>query len=404
MLVVDALRERGQTLTFEQTGPDNLALHEAAATTGSARLASIFNAWTPVAAGERAQLAGNYLAAARAAMNTGDVNAARDAINQVLAIDPSRSEANVLLGDILQTSDPIGAAAAYRRALEGPGSGAQTGQTWAKIAAAYARSKDWPRTLDAGRRALNLDHDSGSLRLAMATAQFGRAELFRTANRYESAEAALEDANQHLERARELAPDDPEVARLFATQLLSQKRYREVLQTLDRLVTRYPNDIELQTQYAVALTERGGRDDIAFAAWSRVWKMSGTQNVPLSPTRYRRLAEGFDVYASELAKQAAQLSGGVLTGTLPREAALLQLNRVNDDMQRAEDAIKIIQPPDRNVENVHSARLLSADLLHQAVDAYRVYVETGDEIYRSRAAELHRQAINFLNAARRAPV
>jgi tetratricopeptide (TPR) repeat protein len=402
MLVVDAVRERGQTLTFDQAGADNLALHEAAATTGSARLAAILNAWTPVAAGERTQLAGSYLAAARAAANSGDVNAARNAINQALAIDPSRNEANVLLGDILQESDPAGAAAAYRRALEGSGSGAQSGQTWAKIAAAYSRSGDWPRTLDAGRRALNLGYDSGALRLALATAQFGRAELFRNANRYESAESAEEDANQHLDRARELAPDDPDVARLAAAQLLSQRRFREVLRTLDRFVTRYPNDLLLQTQYAIALTEER-RYENAFAAWSRVWKMNGTQNVPLTAARYRRLAEGYDVYASELAKQAAQLASGVLTGSLPREAALLQLNRVNDDMQRAEEAVKIMQPPaGPSSDAAHASRVLGADLLQQAVEAYRVYVETGDELYRSRAAELHRQAINFLNSARAA--
>jgi hypothetical protein len=158
--------------------------------------------------------------------------------------------------------------------------------------------------------------------------------------------------------------------------------------------------VEVQTLYATALTERGGRDADAFGAWARVWQMNSAETAPLTPRYYRRLSEGFDEYVSELAKEAAQLTSGVSAGTVPREEGLLRIQRMNSDMQRAEAAIKMMQPASRSAEAGHTRRVFAADLLGQALDQQRVFVETGDEIYRGRANDLHRQAITQLNAAR----
>jgi hypothetical protein len=60
----------------------------------------------------------------------------------------------------------------------------------------------------------------------------------------------------------------------------------------------------------------------------------------------------------------------------------------------------MMQPSSRSADAAHARRIFAADLLGQALDQHRVFVETGDEIYRGRATDLHRQAIIQLNSAR----
>lgn len=400
MLLVDAYRETGEFLAYDEGAADALGASEAAASTGAALLDKKLDMWPPVTMADRAVRAADYLQRARQLMQQQDNAAATEALNQSLALDPSQRDAQILLGDILQATDPLGAAAAYRRALDS-GVG-QAGQTWEKIATAFAAAKDWPRTLDAGRRALALEWDKATLRMAMATAQFGRADLFRKADRRDSADEAEADARRHLDRARELSPDDPKITRLLAEQMILQNRLREAVESLDKLmsVTDQP-DLDLMTLYATALTDRGGRDSDAFLAWARVWRQSGVSVAPMTAIRYRHVAEGFDQYVSDTARQAAQLTTGVANGTLPRESALLQLGKLAEDAKMAEIAIKILQPPAGNLNEAnHASRLFASTAIVQAVNQHRDYAETGDEIYRSRATESHRQAITQLNIAR----
>jgi tetratricopeptide (TPR) repeat protein len=398
LYLVDALRETGQPLSFDESGADAIQMHEAAAVAASAFTGKELQLWTTVGAGERAQKIQSYLQQARAALDAKKPDEARAAAQQALALDPSLVEAHLLLGDATKKSDPAAAAAAYRLALGKNTS--SNGEVWARIAAAHAAGRDWPKTLEAGRRALELRYDSAALRQAMAMAQFGRAQLFREAGRMENADSAEAEARDHIDRARAMSPDDPGTTRVLASYLVSQREYRAALQSLDALASRYPDDVEVQTLYATALTERGGRDADAFAAWARVWQMDDSELAPLTARYYRRIAEGFDEYVSELAKDAAQLTSGVSAGTVPREEGLLRIQRMNSDMQRAEAAIKMMQPPGHFNEAAHARRIFAADLLGQAIDQQRVFVETGDEIYRGRAADLHRQAITQLNSAR----
>jgi hypothetical protein len=79
-------------------------------------------------------------------------------------------------------------------------------------------------------------------------------------------------------------------------------------------------------------------------------------------------------------------------------------------MQEAEDSIQIMRPPPPgsglagyDYEAIHAARVFAADLIHQAITACGVFAETGDEVRRNRGYEMHRQAINQLNAARLGP-
>jgi tetratricopeptide (TPR) repeat protein len=237
----------------------------------------------------------------------------------------------------------------------------------------------------------------------MATAQLGRADLFRRANRINSAEEAEADAQLHLNRALQLAPEDPAVTRLITRQLVSQGRYREAARALDRIAIQYPNDPEIQTQYATVLLQLGGRDEDAFVAWARVWRLTGQQAVPLDAPRYRRLVEGFDVRAANLGKSAAQLTSAVAANQMPREAALLQLMRYKEDIVAADSAIKVMQPPASVTGGaIHASRIFASDLILQSIAAQQDYLETGQEIYRMRGNELYRTAIMNLNAARAA--
>ncbi len=131
-----------------------------------------------------------------------------------------------------------------------------------------------------------------------------------------------------------------------------------------------------------------------------MWKLTGAQTAPFNARTYRQVAEGFDEYVSDLAMRATRLSSDVADGKLPREAALLQIARLSEDMGRASEAVKIMVPAGRNADAIHAARLFAADLFDQAFNQHRVYLETGDDAYRARAIDLHRQAVIQLNAAR----
>ena len=403
LVIVDALAETAEPLVFDESGVDDLGVHQAAAATSAAVVAQIAKRWPPRGETDRAQLATKHLTAARALITQGDAAAAQDALNQVLALDPTRTEAHTLLGDLLQATDPAGAAVEYRYLVDIK---PQDGEAWAKLAIAYALSSppDLPRSLEAGRKALALRYDSAGLRQALATVQWGRAEIFRKHERVESAEEAERDAKAHLNRAIELAPaDDPTVLRLISRQLVEQGRYREAVEALDRISRQYPNDIPIQKQYAEALVELGGRSEDAFVAWSRVWKMTGETLVPLDYPFYFQLADGFDRRLAGIGKTAALLTTGVANRAVSKESAVLQLTRLAEDVETAESAIKIIQPPDQVGSLAHSSRVYAADLMRQAVGAHQLYLETDQDIYRVRAIELSRQSILSLNAIRTAP-
>lgn len=399
LLLVDAMREKGEPILYDEKGADEIAVREAAGSTGAALVEKTVRVWPAVSTADRATLATNHLELAQAAQAAGNTATAQDELNQAISLDPQRGELYVMLGDLLQNTDPVAAAAAYRRAVD---LNARDGATWAKIAVAYTTSKtpDWPRALEAGRKAIALGTDTVALRTAMATAQFGRAELFRKADRLDRAEDAEFDARQHLDKALELAPDDPAVVRLLTKQLINQGRYEEAVQTLDRVAPRYPKDIDVQLQYASALSHLTGREEDAFVASSRVWKLSGLKSVDVDAPNYRALAEGFDARLYNLGKSAAQITTGVANAALPRESALLQLTKLKEDMSDADAAINTIRPPRSVPTDVRDARVFAADLMNQSLENHQTYLETGQDIFRVRGLELYRQAVAQLNLAR----
>jgi tetratricopeptide (TPR) repeat protein len=227
--------------------------------------------------------------------------------------------------------------------------------------------------------------------------------LFRRAERTRQTEEAEADARRHIERALELAPGDPTAVSVLVKNLIENRRFDEALQTLDRVAPRFPRDVQLQTLYALALGSRvdSGREEDAFVAYSRVWKLSGQVGVDVSETDYRRLAQGFDLRVANLGKSASQLANGVANGAVTPTSALLQLTRLKEDMSAAEAAINIIRPPASVNPEAVNGRIFAADLMNQALEAYQTYLDVGgQEIYRSRGLDLHRQSIARINAAR----
>jgi tetratricopeptide (TPR) repeat protein len=394
LLIVDAARDTG--IAFTATRGDTES--------ASSLIASQLSQWAPFTAADRASELAQHMAAAREAAEKGDVETARDNLLQAVALDASSVDAYILLGDVLQNSDPVAAATAYQRAAE---INTRNGEVWARIAIVHtlASPPDWVRSLAAANKAQALGYDSANLRTAMAAAEFGRADLFRRNGRSDQAEDAELIARRHLERAREMAPDDPEVAagvsRLMAKYLLEQKRYSEAVQSLDLLAVQYPDDLQTQKMYAEALEGYGKRPEDLFAAWARVWKLGGDSDIALDANRYARITDGFDQRLFALGRNVFQMTSGVATGALPRETALLQAERSRDEMKMTVDALKLMRPPaTRAINDAHNSRLFAADLMQQAVELYLLYLETGSEINRSRAVEIHRSAIEALNAAR----
>ena len=339
--------------------------------------------------------------AARAAYERGDFARAQDELNQSIALDSSRPQTFLLRGDLLSAIEPSSAANAYRRAVE---LNSENGEDWARIAAAYAYAKtpDWPAVLNAGKRAMALNYDSAALRVAMATAQYGRAELFHAADYQGKADEAEIDARSHLDRALQLSPDDPTAARLLARNLLFKRRFEEATRTLDRIAPRYPKDLDIQSQYAIALGNQVGREEDAFAAYSRVWKLSNQRSVAVDPQTYRTLAGGFDKRLFNLGKVALQLSRGAASRAILRDTALLQLTKLKEEMDEAQDAIAIMQPSSAVGATAVQSRVFAAAQMDQALESFQSYIETGQVTYFERGEGLYRQAVAQLNTARSA--
>lgn len=398
-IVADSSRETGEPILFDEQGTSETTLLDAGASTGAALLDRALRGWPEAGSTERVALAQKHLAAGRAAIEAGDSVAAQDELTQAVALDSTQKDAYIMLGDLLATSDPAGSAIAYRRAVQ---INERDGATWAKIAVSYTTgdTPDWPSALEAGRKALATSFDSVPLRVAMATAQFGRADLFRKADRLERAEDAEIEARKHLDRALELAPDDPSAIRLLASKLVEARRFDEATRTLDRVAPRYPRDPEIQTQYAVALIGQRGREADAFTAYSRVWQLTGVKRVDFDAMTYRTLASGFDMRVYDIGKNAVQLTSGVANGALPREDALLQLTKLKDDMSAAENAINVMRAPAAVGPEAPASRAFAADLMTQALEAQQIYLETGQDLQRVRGMQLNSQAIARLNAAR----
>jgi tetratricopeptide (TPR) repeat protein len=410
-LLVDSARETGVVVVPAIAATSGRAFSLAAADAGSTLLQRQLQTWDAVSVTEKTRLSQGAETRARALLEAGEVAAAREELNVVLASDPTRIDLYELLGDVLlKSGDTSAAVTAYRRVLETQPEG-QRGAIWVKTAQAYAGASNWPETLNAAEQALTQKHDSLELRLAMAQAQIGRARLFEDASRPDSAFSALEDAENHLRKATEFSASDVRIARLQVQHLTMQNRTREALMVLDRVASQFPNDGELQANYANSLLGRVGRESEAFAAWSRAWNIlskNGAQpnskalSVLPAPDRlrYRRLADGFDLFVGNAAKSVYTITERVLDGSMTREDALLKARAPLAQILAASETLKALQPPDDRVHQSHLTRIEAASKLTEAVAAYSLFLESGEESYRDRAVESHKAAVSQLNSLR----
>ena len=399
LVISDAQRESTEPASLVETGDTEAIWRESGAAAGAELLDKTLRDWPVTSRAGQAQLAQLHFGAAQSSLENGNLERAQDELNQALSLDPTNAQGYVTRGDLLLATDPVAASLAYKRSLE---LNASDGATWAKVAAAYAYATppDFRAAKEAGERALALNYDSAPLRVALATAEYGRADLFRQylyPNRAEDAEAA---AGKHLDRAIVLAPDDPSAGSLLARNLMAKRNFAEAVRVLDRIGPRFPNDPVIQSQYALALGSVLGREQDAFAAYARVWKLAGNQPVTLDPVPYRLLASGFDERLYNLGKFAVQLASNVSTGAVLRESALLQLSKLKEEMDAAQQAIAVMQPNGAVSVTTSGARVFAAAQMSQALEAFQTYLETGQSDYRTRGLELYRLAVGQLNTAR----
>ena len=401
MIVADAQRESVEPLKFVETGDTPEVWQETGGVAGAQLLDGALRDWPATSSDNNAALALVHYNTARAAFDRGDTGRAQDELNQSLSLDSSQPNSFLLRGDILRTLDPNAASSAYQKAVE---LNSNKGEDWARIAASYANAKtpEWGAARNAGLRALALNYDSAPLRVAMAKADYGRAAIFRDKLYPLQADEAEAQARAHLERALEMAPGDSTAMRVLAGNLLEKNLYEEATRTLDRIAPRYPNDLDIQTQYATALANQSGREEDAFAAYARVWKLSGQKRVLVEPRLYRTLASGFDQRLFNLGKVAVQLSRGVASRAILRETALIQLSKLKEEMEAAQDAINIVQPVSGVSTTGPAARIFAASLMDQSLESFQTYLDTGQGDYFVRGDGLYRSAVAQLNTARSA--
>lgn len=415
LVLDDSASEHGEPILWSESAKDDASARETGASTGAALVDKSLRLWPATPQVSAKSLADAHWARAKTAGAAGDVALAQDEVLRVSVLDPSRVEAFTFLGDLLSPVDPAGATEAYGRATQ---INKKDGESFAKMAIAYMNSPkpDFPRVLDAAKQAILNGADSADLRIAMARAQFGRAGLFRRADQLKnssgssdnnasyiiSAEDAESNAQINLDRALELSPNNPEALKLMARALITSGRTIEGVQTLDRIAPLFPQDIELQFQYANALLSLPNRKEDAFVAYSRVWKARGQGAANLDDVSAQSLLQGFDQHVFALGKAGRQLSDGVAGGSIGREGAFLQLKRLKADMSDAGDALALLRPPSSSSSVAAIARTFAASLMSQSLEAQQTFLDTGQDVYRTRANEFFRAAVAQLNSARTA--
>lgn len=351
-------------------------------------------------------LANKYLQAAKDAAAKNDLPSAQDYINQVVGLEPNNADAYETLGDLLQKAAPQAAATAYSRALDIT---PENGMLWSKLALTYTLGDNpsWPNALDAAQHALSAGYDSALLRTLMASAEFGRAKIFTKAGRSDDADIATRRAKDYMARAMKLAPQDPaanvDVSKLMAQNLFDNGQFNEAASALDLVARQYPEDLELQKQYATALSNAEDRQEDAFVAWANVWKQENDDSVELDAKRYKDLANGFDKHVFNLAKAASMLTSNAANGTIPTATVLPQVQRYASELKNTMDALHAMRPPaGRLSTEVQVQRLIAGDLFSQAVQSYVLYLQNGDQNVLANGGQLHFKAIDILNNARKA--
>lgn len=414
VVLSDSTRESGEPILWNESATTEESARETGAVTGAGLLDKSLRVWPAPAPASAKALAEAHLVRAKAAGAAGNFGLAQDEVLRVTALDSSRADAYIFLGDLLAPTDVAGAAVAYRKATQ---INQKDGQAYAKIAIALINSPtpNFPRVLEAGRQAITNGADSADLRVALARAQFGRADLFRRADQLannnpnnpnnnvdyiNNAEDAEANAQVNLERALQLSPNNPQVLKLMARALITSGRVTEGVHTLDRIAPLFPKDIELQFQYGNALLMLANRKEDAFVAFSRVWKARGEGAANVDPVSVQLLLQGFDEHVFSLGKAARLLSDGIAGGSIARESAVLRLARLKADMKDTADALALMPSPGGDTDPASIARAFAASLMIQSLEAHQTFLDTGQDMYRIRANEACRQAVDQLNAAR----
>jgi len=407
ILMVDCEQQTGQIIPISVPNQaNNLQDTDNVAAAAGALLLPRLSSLSPSSSANKTTLANQYLQKAKDAAAKNDLPAAQDYINQVVGLEPNNADAYVTLGDLLQKAAPQAAAIAYSRALDIT---PDNGPLWSKLALIYTlgNNPSWPNALDAAQHALDAGYDSALLRTVMASAEFGRAKIFTAAGRSNDADAATSQAKDYMARAMKLAPQnstaDVNVSELMAQNLFDNDQFNEAASTLDLVARQYPDDLELQKQYATALSSADDRQEDAFVAWANVWKLEGDDTVELDANRYKNLSNGFDKHVFNLAKAASMLTSSVANGTIPANTALPQVQRYASQIKDSMDALHIMHPPaGRLSTEAQVSRLIAGDLFSQAVQSYVLYLQNGDQNVLAHGGQLHYKAIDTLNDARKA--
>lgn len=407
ILLVDCEQQTGQLIPISVPGQTNNAQDtDNVAAAAGALLLPRLSKLPSSSSTSKSTLANAYLQAAKDAAAKKDLPAAQDYINQVVGLEPNNSEAYETLGNLLQQAAPQAAAMAYNRALDIT---PDNGPLWSKLALTYTlgANPSWPNALDAAQHALSAGYDSALLRTVMASAEFGRAKLFRKADRSNQAEIATRQAKEYMALAMKLAPQDSsanvDVSKLMAQNLFDNGQFNEAASALDLAARQYPDDLELQKQYANILSSADDRQEDAFVAWAKVWKLENDDVVELSAQRYKDIASGFDKHVFNLAKAASILTSSASQGTIPAATALPQVQRYASLLKNAMDALHAMRPPaGRLSTEVQVHRLIAGDLFSQAVQSYALYLQDGDQNVLANGGQLHYKAIDSLNNARKA--
>jgi tetratricopeptide (TPR) repeat protein len=407
ILLADCEQQSGEIIPVSVPGQANNAQDtDNVAAAAGALLLPRLSKWTPSSSTAKSTLAARYLQDAKDAAAKQELPAAQDYINEVVGLQPNNAGAYETLGDLLQKVVPGAAATAYGRALDiTPDNGA----LWSKLALTYTfgDNPNWPGALDAAQHALSTGYDSALLRTVMASAEFGRAKIFTKNGRMDDADAATAQAKEYLSRATKLAPRDPganaDVSKLMAQNLISNGQFNEAASALDLVARQFPDDLDLQKLYATALSGADNRQEDAFVAWAAVWKLEGDNAVQLDADRYQNLANGFDKHVFNLAKAASMLTSSAATGAIPTATALQQVQLYASQIKNSVDALHVMRPPaGRLSTDAQVSRLIAADLFSQAVQSYALYLQNGDQNVLAHGGQLHYQAIDRLNVARKA--
>jgi tetratricopeptide (TPR) repeat protein len=270
-----------------------------------------------------------------------------------------------------------------------------------KLANAYLLRGDYSLALETAQRALSLGAQQAQLHHIMAQTYLGLKKFYESHRRDAEAKQSFEKALAQFERAVELDPNNPELKREYATQLVEAKQFEKAASFFRQLTAMLPQDAEVWESLAFSLLQVEDYADGVKALQQSLALRAQTNPYPFtSVDQYAELLRLTDGQARQIYLRARSDLTDFIEGKLTPEVFLRRVRNHQDDAERLVEVMERIDPPPRQ-QKIHLRRSLAYQLIRQSMVALIAFVETNDPAQQERASLLLTEFVNEYEATRK---